>query len=317
MTENQEKSLDRLVEELKERAKELNCLYEVQETLAKPGISTSEALTKIIKIIPPGWQYPDICISQITIGEDLFQSPEFIETPWAIHSDIILQDQSVGRISVFYTENKPAMDEGPFLREERRLINTIADQIGNFLLHQRLQDVFEKQNQKVTDSEVGWRVVLNLLKKTDPELLITIARKMVHHLCGRGIKEAESLWELFSSAYREDREIIEANFPYQLKTEDDAIGSLDTVFDMAGKYLEEEDILGSIQQWIREDQTGFLVNALVQPGRSLTDILGALDRYIQLSKQGLELSAARKQSVLISLIRQLLSEQDQFITTAK
>jgi pyruvate,water dikinase len=317
MIENQEKPLDRLVEELKERAKELNCLYEVQETLAKPGITTSEALTRIIYVIPPGWQYPDICVSQITIGEELFQSPEFRKTPWAIHSDIILQDQSVGRISVFYTENKPDMDEGPFLQEERRLINTIADQIGNFLLHQRLQDVFEKQDKKNMDAEVGWRVVLNLLKKTDPELLITIARKLVHHLCGHGIKEAENLWELFSSAYREDRDILEANFPYQLKTDDDAIGSLDPVFDMAGKYLEEEDILGSIQQWIREDQTGFLVNALVQPGRSVTDILGALDRYNQLSKQGLELSAARKQSVLMSLIRRLLSEQDQFIKAAK
>ena len=317
MTENQEKPLDRLVDELKERAKELNCLYEVQETLAKPGISTSEALNRIINVIPPGWQYPDICVSQITLGNDLFQSPDFHETPWAQHSDIILQDQSVGRISVFYKEERPELDEGPFLQEERRLINTIADQIGNFLLHQRLQDVFEKQKGKITDSEAGWRVVLNLLKKTDPELLITIARKLVHHLCGHGIKDAEDLWNLFSSAYREDREIIEANFPYQFKTNDDAIGSLDAVFDMAGKHLDEEDILNSIQQWIREDQTGFLVSALVQPGRSITDILGALDRYIQLSKQGLELSAARKQSVLMSLIRRLLSEQGQFINTAK
>ena len=317
MTENQEKPLDRLVDELKERAKELNCLYEVQETLAKPGITISEALTRIITVIPPGWQYPDICVSQITLGDDIFQSPAFKETPWAMHSDIILQDQSVGRISVFYTEKKPETDEGPFLQEERRLINTIADQIGNFLLHQRLQDVFEKQNKTIPETEVGWRVVLNLLKKTDPELLIAIARKMVHHLCGHGIKEAESLWGLFSSAYREDREIIEANFPYQFKTDDDAVGSLDAVFDMAGKYLDEEDILNSIQQWIREDQTGFLVNALVQPGRSVIDILGALDRYNQLSKQGLELSAARKQSVQMSLIRRLLSEQDQFMKTAK
>ena len=44
------------------------------------------------------------------------------------------------------------------------------------------------------ETDAGWRVVLGLLKKTDPDLLITIARKMVHHLCEHGIKEAEGLW---------------------------------------------------------------------------------------------------------------------------
>ncbi len=84
---------------------------------------------------------------------------------------------------------------------------------------------------------------MGLLKKTDPNLLITIARKMVHHLGEHGIKEAECLWELFSSAYQEDREILETNFPYQFKNNKEAIGSLDRVFDLAGIHLDEEDIL--------------------------------------------------------------------------
>ncbi len=197
------------------------------------------------------------------------------------------------------------------------MINTIADQLGNFLLHQRLQDVFEKQSKSGQEPDAGWRVVLGLLKKTDPDLLFTIARKLAHHLCGHGIKEAEGLWIQFSSAYQEDRDVIETNFPSQFKTNKDAIGSLDTVFNLAGKYLDEEDILSNIQQWIREDQSGFLVNTLVQPNRSITDMFGALDRFKHLSKQGLKLSTARKQSVQTALIRRLLSEQDRYINTAK
>jgi len=268
-------------------------------------------------VIPPGWQYPEICLSRIQIGDKIFQSENFQESKWVIHSDIIVQDQIEGKISVYYSEEKPDQDEGPFLLEERRLINTIADQLGNFLLYQRLHDVFEKQIKSGSESEAGWRAVLSLLKKTDPNLLITIARKMVHHLCEHGVKEAESLWGLFSSAYQEDREILETNFPYQFKTNKEAIGSLDTVFNMAGIHLDEEDILNSIQLWIREDQSGFLVNALVQPNRSITDMFGALDRYKHLSDQGLVLSAARKQSVQMSLIRRLLSERERYIISAK
>lgn len=317
MTEINGKPINRLVEDLKERAKELNCLYAVQETLVKPGLKTKDAITKIIEVIPPGWQYPDICISRIQIGDKTYKSENFQDSTWGIHSDIIVQDKVEGKISVYYSEEKPDQDEGPFLLEERRLINTIADQLGNFLLHQRLQDVFEKQTKTGSEAEAGWRAVLSLLKKTDPNLLITIARKMVHHLCEHGVKEAESLWGLFSSAYQEDREILETNFPYEFKTNKNAIVSLDTVFNLVGIHLNEEDILNSIQQWIREDQSGFLVNTLVQPNRSITDLFSALDKYKHLSDQGLVLSAARKQSVQMSLIRRLLSERDRYIISAK
>ncbi|HDN04361.1 MAG TPA: pyruvate, phosphate dikinase [Chloroflexi bacterium] len=317
MAENSGKPLNRLVEELKERAKELNCLYAVQEALSKPGLNTDDALTKIIEVIASGWQFPEICVSRIRIGEKVYQSSGFQETKWSLHSDIIVQDQKRGKISIFYTEEKPEEDEGPFLLEERRLINTIADQVGNFLLHKRLQDVFEKQSKSGMEPAAGWRVVLGLLKKTDPDLLLTIARKLAHYLCGHGIKEAEGLWALFSSAYQEDREIIETNFPTQFNTNQDTIGSLDTVFNLAGKYLNEEEIFSNIQQWIREDQSGFLVNTLVRPNCSITDMFGALDRFKHLSTQGLKLSAARKQSVQMALIRRLLSEQNRYIKTAK
>ena len=316
MAENTGKPINRLVEELKERAKELNCLYAVQETLVKPGLKTKDAIPRIIDVIPPGWQYPDICISRIQIGDKIYQSENFQESTWGMHSDVIVQDQIEGKISVYYSEEKPNKDEGPFLREERRLINTIADQLGSFLLHQRLQDVFEKKIRNEAEPRAGWQVILGLLKKTDPKLLITIARKMIHHLSGRGVKEAVNLLELFSSAYKEDRDILESNFPFQFKSDDNAINAIDEVFKIAVKYLKEDEILTNIEHWIREDQSGFLVNTLVQPGRSLTNIIGALDRFCNPSNQGLELSPSRQQSVLVSLIRRMLSNQQKYIKTA-
>jgi len=317
MTEKYGKPVRNLVEELRERAKELNCLYEVQESLSKPGIKTEDALRKIIEVIPPGWQYSEICQSEIVLGGRKYRSADFKKTSWVQHSDIIVQDHKAGKISVYYTEERPELDEGPFLQDERRLINTIADQVGNFLLHQRLQDVFEQKIKTESHTRSGWQVVLDLLKKTDPGLLITIARKMVHQLYGNGVKEAGGLLELFSSAYLEDRDLLEANAPYQFKSDKDAANATDTVFELAGLNLPDEEILAHIQQWIQEDQSGFLVNALVQPGRGVPEILAALDRFSHLSAQGLNLSEAREKSVRVSLIRRLLSNHDKFIRSAK
>jgi pyruvate,water dikinase len=47
-----------LINELKERAKELNCLYEIQELLIKPNITEEELLKGIVDVIPPGWAIP-------------------------------------------------------------------------------------------------------------------------------------------------------------------------------------------------------------------------------------------------------------------
>jgi predicted nucleotidyltransferase len=317
MTDTFEKPLDRLVDELKERAKELNCLYDVQEILGKSGITTEKAFDEVIKVIPSGWQYSEICQAEVSFADMTFRSSDFKKTSWVQSSDIAVQDQAVGKISVYYTEERPDLDEGPFLREERRLINTIADQLGNFVLHQRLQDVFERQIKTDKETRAGWWVILSLLQKTDPNLLIRMARRMINYLCWSGIKEAEGLLKLFSSVNPEDGELLGGNLPYKIRSGDDAVGIIDDVFELAGKYLSENDILANIQLWIKEDQTGFLVNVLMKPGCSLSEISNAIERYHHLLSQGLELSASRKQSVQVSLIRRLLSDHDSFIKTAK
>ena len=57
---NENKPLVKIVDDLKERAKELNCLYEIQEILNDFDASLDEICSRIIKAIPPGWQYTDV-----------------------------------------------------------------------------------------------------------------------------------------------------------------------------------------------------------------------------------------------------------------
>ena len=62
-----------LIDDLKERAKELNCLYEIQELLNNNDKNTNEILTGIITAIPPGWQYPDICTARLSYQDKLIE----------------------------------------------------------------------------------------------------------------------------------------------------------------------------------------------------------------------------------------------------
>jgi hypothetical protein len=78
----EDKSIDRLLINLKERAKELNCLYEVEEIMSEPNLPLEEIFRRIVERIPAGWQYPDVCQAQIVYEDFIAQTESFRDSPW-------------------------------------------------------------------------------------------------------------------------------------------------------------------------------------------------------------------------------------------
>jgi pyruvate,water dikinase len=313
---DQPKPIDRLLHDLGERAKELNCLYKVQELLGTPNITIEEICEGIIQVLPPGWQYPDVCEAQIIYNGNSFRTPSFTKSAWVQSAEIVVQDEVIGKISVCYLEERPASDEGPFLKEERKLINTIAEQFGFYILHQKLRQVFQEQLEGEGDRRSEWRVIFDLLKRTDPALLMRISRKMIHHLGWNGVKGAEQLLDHFILAHAEEGYLNE-NRPFQGQVDSDLLGICDQVFEIASKHLSKDLILDNIQKWTKEERVNFLVNALGDPNSSLADISLAMERYRLLSEQGIELTASREEWFRVTLIRRLLNDQQTFIKVAK
>jgi len=317
MTEK-DKPIDRLMYELKERAKELNCLYNIQELFNQPDATLDDICRGIVAVIPPGWQYPDVCLAKITLDDSVYQSPGFIETPWVQHADINVQEEILGRISVYYGEERPAEDEGPFLKEERRLIDTIAEQFGLHILHRQLRVVFQEQKKIEEERKSEWGVILDLLRRTDPKLLMLISRKMINYLYWKGVKEAQQLLEHLSPTLTTQDELIyDANRPFKSQTSETLLDNSENVFKVAGQHLSEDEILDNIQKWIKEDRSGFLVDTLVNPGSSLEEISSAIERYHHLASQGLELSEPREHWFRVALIRRILSDQPGYVEVAK
>ena len=322
--------IDNLIHQLRERAKELNCLYAVQELLSTPDISIDDLCQGIIKCLPPGWQYPEVCGAQIILYEGKkYQTPLFSNSPWIQSADIRVLDQVVGKISVCYNEECPvcgegpflkegdsACDEGPFLNEERKLIDTIAEQFGYYLLHQQLHQVFQEQLAEI-EPKSEWEVIRDLLKRTDPELLKRITNRMVNYLYWNGVKEAEQLLKLFTPGTHEDRFDSGENRPSGQGAQSSILTISDQVFTIASQHLSRSQILENIQRWIMEDRSAFLADILVNSGSSLADISAAIERFHQLSPQGIELTAPRERSFRTSLIRHVLNDQPWFVEMAK
>ncbi len=127
------KNFEDITNALKERVKELNCLYSISSIVEKYGLDLGKILNRVIEIIPVAWQYPEITCCRICIEDTIVQNSDFAETPWRQAQDIIVNGKPIGFIEVFYREEKPEKDEGPFLNEERSLINAIAERMAKLV----------------------------------------------------------------------------------------------------------------------------------------------------------------------------------------
>lgn len=128
-----EKQLNKSLHELGERVKELDCLYSVSKLMEKKDISLEAILEGTVALIPSGWQYPEITCVRITFGNQKFNTENFQETQWMQSSRIFADGEIRGTLDVGYVEEMPERYEGPFLLEERRLIDNLAEKLGRVI----------------------------------------------------------------------------------------------------------------------------------------------------------------------------------------
>jgi len=127
---------------LRERIKELTCLYSLARLTENPSIQLSEIFQGVVELLPSAWQYPEITAVRILFDGSCYVTSKYQE---CIHKQcvkLIVNGQSRGSLEVGYTQEKPDVDEGPFLKEERSLIDTVARQIA--ILIERRETTEEK-----------------------------------------------------------------------------------------------------------------------------------------------------------------------------
>jgi predicted nucleotidyltransferase len=311
---------DKLIASLQERAKELNCLYEVEQILARLELPLAEAFQQVVEVIPPGWQYPDICRAMIEYGDQIFTNEEFRPTPWVQLSDIVVQDDLVGRLSVWYTEKRPTEDIGPFLKEEERLIGTIAERLGHSILFHRMYETrqqWESASRELEAEKEGrWHAPIELLRRSDRELYLRIARKMVNHLVWAGVEGGqELLQEIYGSSDEDERQ--DPNYPARPRAVNEEVLLEGRPFELAKNSLGADATLALTRNWVLEDKASFLPAVLNNPRSSLTEIAGAVHRFHHLLADGADLPHATLNGILVGLIRRFLTDQLEFISVAK
>lgn len=315
--------MDALLKDLQERSKELNCLYQIEEILHKEDLSLTFMFKEIANTLPSGFQFPLIAQSKIKYRNTEYKSDDYTETNCELKAVISYQDKISGEIIVSYKQESPQTACVPFLKEESKLIQTIADRISYVIIYRNLQDVFSEWQtmKKDTHKEIAseWSIILDMLNRADRNLYVYISQKMLHYLCWNGIEEAKNLLEEYNNQNQlfKSTQTAYTNSPTSKASIDTIIQISKDIFKIASSYLTDQHILSNVQNWIEEDKSRFLVKALENQNSSLDTIINAITRYKHITNEGTVLSASAEKGLRVSLIRYFFSDQLDFIKIAK
>ena len=161
-----------------------------------------------------------------------------------------------------------------------------------------------------------WRIILDFLRRTDPALVARVGRRMLNHLSWSGVTEARALLQRTgaplpdSGSAGENRPIDDRHLP-------PPIDPLREAFEIASRHMTGHEIGAYVEQWIKDDKSSFLTEAIDRHHGSVAEIFQALERYDSSAAPDLELSSAVRTGVRVSLARRLLTDDVEFVNKAK
>jgi len=162
---------------LRERIKELNCLYGVSQLAERNLHSLDGLLQELVNFLPYSWQYPEVACARILFKEKTYKSERFKVTDWRQTSQIYMYHEAVGEVGIFYLEECPPAGEGPFLNEERALLDAVAEQIGTIATRISAELELQETNQQLAlerkalqETNTALRTVLARIEQEKQEI---------------------------------------------------------------------------------------------------------------------------------------------------
>ncbi len=171
---------------LNERIKELRCHNTVSEILSNPDLGYDEVLEKIVRAIPPAWQFAEQAEACIVIRDREFKTKGYKKTTNSQKQDILIERNTVGKIEVCYPVKKLPVTGLLFLPEESDLLFSIAGRVASFV------EKFENEA-SLSKSEKMFRSLIekisDVIYEYDEKGIITYASPLVETLYGYSLED--------------------------------------------------------------------------------------------------------------------------------
>jgi signal transduction histidine kinase len=142
---------ERIRWELGERRKELTAVLSVARILHELSGSSEDCIERVLSVIPRAWQYPDVTVARIEVGDIAKETADFAASPWQQIEEFETRRGTQGRIIVGYTSPPTEGDDSPFLLEERDLIRCLAQMLRSHFDHLEADAELQRSNERLEE----------------------------------------------------------------------------------------------------------------------------------------------------------------------
>lgn len=246
--------------QLNERAKELKCMYMVDEVLQNKTLTLPAAMTELVQKIPTGFTLPSACRVEITLWENKYSADDFRDAEVLYRSPLVALEKRVGEIAVGYI--KKLVGHGcELLSDEIKLIDTIAMRIAGPVANMQ-RELF---------------LMLDMLSNIDPDMLLRIGENLRVHLKKTVGADADSLFNEIGLTSQET--YGETNTPIAKPVAMDAAVLREKLITGATAFLPQGDACKLISCWVQEQRSLALVRVVDNKDSRINDILDAVRKY--------------------------------------
>lgn len=181
-----------------------------------------------------------------------------------------------------------------------------------------MSDFIVKEN-RVFPKKPEWKIILDHIIFQDNSMTYRICRKMIIHLERMKVSEIHFLiQELNPEIIRTDEVITNGqNWPSPKGNPFIANEVISKVFEIADKYIPDDEITNLITLWIHKEKLRNLSKVLDRRNAPLNDVVDALKKYFELGGSREFTSEDERIGVRVSIITRFLSENLRYINISK
>lgn len=128
--------------DLRERVKELGCLYAISKLAQQKDISLKDLAREVARLLCESWQFPELAMARVELEGSAFATQGFKHTRWRQTRVVRAHGQPAGRVEICY-QYEPTRREQvgrAFLQEETHLLQAVAENLGRIVEARRAEE---------------------------------------------------------------------------------------------------------------------------------------------------------------------------------